>query len=67
MSPRDEEVIERYIRFPDTLSAEDRERASELLRSDPTARRLAAFYRGYYDELDALDEDRADTPDGDAD
>jgi hypothetical protein len=67
MSPPDEEVIERYIRYPDTLSAADRARAAELLRADPTARRLAAYYRGFYDELDALDEGHSRSPEDDAD
>jgi hypothetical protein len=56
MSPRDEEAVERYVRYPDTLSDAERVHVADLLRSDPTARRLAAFYRSFYDELDQLDE-----------
>ena len=54
MSPRDEETVERYIRYPETLSETEKLRVGDLLRADPVARRLAAFYRSFYDELDAL-------------
>jgi len=54
MSPRDEESVERYVRFPETLSEAERARIADLLRDDPVARRLAAFYRGFYDELERV-------------
>ncbi len=55
MSPRDEETVERYVRYPETLSERDRLRVADMLRADPVARRVAAFYRSFYDELDALE------------
>jgi hypothetical protein len=54
MSPRDEEIVERYIRYPESLSDKDREDVAGLLRTDPTARRIADYYRRFYDELDAI-------------
>lgn len=55
MSPKDEETVERYVRFPQTLTEGERARVAGLLRADPVARRIAAFYRTFYDELDALE------------
>jgi hypothetical protein len=55
MSPRDEEIVERYVRYPESLSQPDRDRVAGLLRTDTTARRLADFYRRFYDQLDAVE------------
>ena len=54
MSPHDEETVERYVRYPETLSEAERLRVADMLRADTVARRLAAFYRSFYDELDGL-------------
>ena len=63
MLPRDEETVERYVRYPETLSEAERARIALLLRSDRTARHLAAFYRGFYGELDHVNERPADEDD----
>lgn len=55
MPPLDEDLIERFVRFPGTLTPSDRAAAEELLRSDAAARELAAFFRTFYEELDGLD------------
>lgn len=51
----DEALIERYVRFKSTLSDEDLERAEDLVRTSSAARRLAEFFREYYEELDATE------------
>jgi hypothetical protein len=55
MPPLDEDLIERFVRFPGTLTPSARAAAEELLRSDAAARELAAFFRTFYEELDELD------------
>lgn len=61
MPPLDEDLIERYVRFPGTLTPSARSAAEELLRSDAAARDLATFFYTFYEELDELDrEKRAD-------
>jgi hypothetical protein len=55
MSPHDEEIVERYVRYPESLSPQDRDRVAALLRTDATARRIAEFYRRFYDQLDAVE------------
>jgi hypothetical protein len=55
MSPDDEELVERYVRYPESLSGHDRDRVGSLLRTDTTARQIADFYRRFYDELDAVE------------
>ena len=63
MHPRDEQAIERLIRFPDTLSASERASVEHLIRTDPVAAEVAAFYRSFYEDLDALaDEDTGEAP-----
>ena len=54
MSPSDELAVERFIRYPDTLSSEERAAVERLLRTDPVAREVAHFFRSFYAELDAL-------------
>lgn len=56
MNPDNEEAIERLVRFPEALSPREREEIEALIRTDPVARELAAFFRSYYDELDDLPE-----------
>lgn len=52
-----ERVIERYVRYPETLSAATREAVEEHLRRSPELARIAAFYHDFYRELDAASED----------
>ncbi len=47
-------VIERYVRDPATLAVSVVRAIEELLEQDPGARRLAEFYRSFYDELEHL-------------
>lgn len=54
MTPLDEDLIERYIRFPSTLRTEDCHAAERLLRASAPARELAEFFRSFYAELDDL-------------
>ena len=67
MSPDDEDALERFVRFPATLSAAERVRVADLLRGSAAARELAAFFRSFYEVLDELDGDPApDANDGPA-
>lgn len=51
----DEALIERYVRFPDTLDADQRARVQRALEEDELAREVAAFLRSFYTEFDAED------------
>ena len=51
----DEALIERYVRFRDTLSALDVERAERLVARSRAARKLVDFFRDFYAELDDLE------------
>lgn len=51
----DEKLIERYIRYPETLSEAERKEVETQIRESEKGQRIAAFYREYYEELDALE------------
>ena len=53
MSPHDEAEVERFVRYPDTLSPARRDAIAHLIDTDPVARRIADFYREFDDELQA--------------
>lgn len=52
-----EHVIERYVRYPETLPATLREAVEAHLRQSPKLAKIADFYRDFYRELDATSED----------
>lgn len=49
-----EEDLERYVRFPETLTPEMRQVIESQLEIDPEMKRVVSFYRAFYEELDAL-------------
>ena len=49
-----EEHIERYGRYPDTLSDEQKEQIKLAISEDPELRQLADWFKDYYEELDSL-------------
>lgn len=53
---RGEELIERYVRYPETLSPSRRRTIEAYLCDHPPARQILAFYTDYYEELDAVDD-----------
>jgi hypothetical protein len=62
MSPMEELAVERFVRYPNTLSEEERAAVERLLRTDPVAREVAQFFRSYYAEFDDLfDEEGEDS------
>ena len=50
----DEHMIERYVRYPDTLSEEAQRSIEAYVQQDASAQTLAEFYRSFYQELDNL-------------
>ncbi len=48
-----EDRIERLVRYPHTLQPDERDALTRLTSTDPTAERLAKFYKSFYDELDS--------------
>lgn len=56
MPPFDESLIERYVRQPGALSAQERRVAVEVLETHPAARALADTLQTFYREFDALEE-----------
>jgi hypothetical protein len=62
MSPQYESVIERFVRYPNTLLPHEYRAASRLVASDPIARRLADFYREFYDSLASVQGSAAPPP-----
>ena len=50
-----ENIIERYVRCPDTLDDEMCREAERLLRDSAFARAIGSLYRDFYVELDALE------------
>ena len=46
-----EELIERYVGFPESLDHDVRERVKAALKVDRAARETAEFYREYYRQL----------------
>ncbi len=52
----DEQLIERYVRWPETLSSDLRATIQTHLAVDDVARATADFYRQFYEELDAQEE-----------
>lgn len=50
-----EELLERYVRYPETLSEEECNEVQALLRESELARQIVAFYQDYYSELDELE------------
>jgi hypothetical protein len=53
MSPDDEPRIERYVRRPGTMGAEERRAVERLIEDDPGAAAYAEFLRSFYERLDA--------------
>lgn len=51
----DEEMIERYVRYPDTLSEEAHAEVEAFIDENELARQIADFYREYYSELNDTD------------
>ena len=52
MSPDDEVPIERYVRHPGSMGAEERRAVERLIEQDPGASAYAEFLRGFYERLD---------------
>lgn len=52
VKPIDEQLIERYVRWPETLSSDLRETILSHLVEDDAARATADFYRQFYEALD---------------
>lgn len=50
-----EELLERYVRYPQTLSEKERSEVQALLEESELARQIVAFYEDYYSELDELE------------
>lgn len=55
----DEEMLERYVRYPQTLSEEEYSKVQALLKESELAQQIVAFYQDYYSELDELDRDES--------
>lgn len=53
MSPRDEQLIEQFVRGPEQLSEERRQSAERLIDEDPGAQAYAEFVRGFYQRLES--------------
>lgn len=51
----DEEMLERYVRYPQTLSEEEYHTVQALLEESELAQQIVEFYQDYYSELDELD------------
>jgi len=49
-----EEDIERFVRFPDTLTEDERNRIQSAIADNKELRQLADWFAGFYEELDAL-------------
>ena len=52
--PLDEEAIERYVRYPHTLTEDERLYSERLIAHQPAARELAIFFAQFYAEYDEL-------------
>lgn len=52
----DEDMIERYVRYPDSLTEDARQRVRQFLAKNELAAEIAHFYRSFYEELDALED-----------
>ena len=55
LSTLSEERIERLVRYPDTLSARERNELESRVASTGYARELASYFERFYFEVDALD------------
>ena len=53
VSPRDEQLIEQFVRGPEQLSEERRQSVERLIDEDPGAQAYAEFLRGFYRRLEA--------------
>jgi hypothetical protein len=62
MTPSQEALIERYVRFPTSLTEREHRLAADLLARDTVAREIAAYYRAFYEELDEVPERPRDQP-----
>lgn len=51
----DEEMIEQYVRYPESLTEEARQNIKAFLAENELAAEIASFYRTFYEELDALE------------
>lgn len=51
----DEALIERYVRFPETLTKATRRLVSEHIEHHAWAREAAEFYRSFYDTFDGTE------------
>lgn len=61
----DEALIERYVRFRDTLTNRDIDRAERLLQTSAAAQGLAEFFQSFYREYDSLNPSSATSSSGD--
>lgn len=52
-------MIERYVQYPETLSEEMRAEVKAFLEENELARRIAAFYRDYYRELETTEREES--------
>src|SRR5690606_38973600 len=59
-----EELIEKYVGFPDSLTSDDRARIAQAIRADAAAQKVADFYREYYRRLRGSDHDDNHEDDG---
>ena len=50
----DETQIEKFVRYPHTLSQKELDDVQQLIESNELARELAEFYRSFYSELDLI-------------
>lgn len=49
-----EDHIERYVRFPDTLTAEQKDQITKAITENTELRELADWFKDFYEELDSL-------------
>lgn len=48
------DLIERFVRYPETLSQDQRKMIECVLKTRPTASALELYYREFYKEVDRL-------------
>jgi len=58
MSDITEQQIERFIRYPEELSRQEREQVQSALNRSEELQELADFFRSYYEELDRLSQQK---------
>lgn len=54
--------IERFIRYPEKLTAEERKAVETTIKSNPDVKAIADFYREFYEQLEHVREESAAVP-----